>query len=1634
MKTRLPDYMMPSAFVFLDALPLTPNGKLDRGRLPAPAASRSSTGPRFVAPRTATEEVLANIWADVLKLESVGVDDNFFESGGHSLLATQAVSRARAAFGVEVPLRTLFESPTVAAFSSALATASRGGAADTPLPLTARASDGPRPLSFAQQRLWFLDQLEPDSPAYNIPVALRLEGLLKVETLGRSLDEVVRRHESLRTTFAVGPDRQPVPVVARESKLPLKVEDLSALPESEREREATRLAALESRRPFDLARGPLVRARLLRLSAQEHVLLFTMHHIISDGWSLGVLVRETTVLYEAFAAGEASPLPPPEIQYGDFAAWQREWLQGEALDRQLDYWRARLGEGDAALELPADRPRPPARSYRGGRHTFVVSAETSARLRELGRTQGATLFMTLLAAWQALLARYSGREAISVGTPVAGRNNVETESLIGFLVNTLVLRTDLGGDPAFTDLVKRVREVCLGAYNHQEMPFERLVGELQTGRDPSHTPLFQVMFVLQNAPMPPLELPGLKLTPVEVDNGVAKFDLTLSAEETRQGLDCSLTYSTDLFEAATIARMAAHFLTLLEGATADPSRRLSELPLLTEGERRRLLFEWNDTRADYPRDVCFHQLFERQARRTPDSVAVVCEDESLTYAELNARANRLARHLRSLGVGPEALVGIFLERSAETVVAVLGVLKAGGAYVPLDPAYPRERLSFMLEDARIRVLLTLESLLESLPAGGARVVRLDTERAAFEREDEADLDARVDGANLAYIIYTSGSTGKSKGVLVEQRRLLNYAFSVLDRLQLPPAASHAWVQPLTVDSCVTAIYPPLLTGGSLHVISRERAASAAEMCDYFTRHRIDCLKIAPSHLAALRAAAVRPDELLPRSRLVLGGEVSHWSFVRELQSAAGCRVFNHYGPTETTVGVTTYHLGDDRAAEFAATVPIGRPLPNARVYVLDRHARPVPAGVAGELYIGGECLARGYLGRPELTAASFVPDPFSGEPGARLYRTGDLVRFLRDGSVEFLGRLDHQVKIRGFRVELGEVEAALSSHDGVREALVTAHEEAGHKSLVAYVVAEAGSAPGVSELRGFVREKLPDYMMPSAFVFLDALPLTPHGKIDRRRLPAPAPSRHEAESSFVAPRNEVERRLAEIWTEVLGVERVGVEDNFFMLGGDSILSIQIIARANQAGLRLTPKQLFQHQTIAQLAPLVGTGGPAIAAVEAEQGAVTGHVPLTPIQRLFFEQDHPAPHHYNQSVLLEVRQPLEPSLLAETVARLLAHHDALNLRFVREPEGWRQLNAEHDGAAPFEFVDLSALAESRQRAAIEAAAARIQASLDLSAGPLMRVALFRLGAGRPDRLLAAVHHLAVDGVSWRVLLEDMLTAYGQLSRGGEVSLPPKTTSFKRWAERLAEHAQSAEVRCEIDYWLAQAEKTRAALPPDYGGGENTYASARTVTASLDEDETRALLYEVPEVYNTQSNDVLLTALALGCARRSGHGSLAVALEGHGREDISDDIDLSRTVGWFTTLFPVALDLGATRSPGEALKTVKEQLRRVPLRGIGYGLLRHLNASEELRGRVERLRAAGLPPLSFNYLGQFDQVLPASSPFRLAREAAGPFASADNRRRHVLDVAASVIESRLQWSGLTARTCTGARPSRRSPTIS
>ncbi|MFZ0922507.1 MAG: amino acid adenylation domain-containing protein, partial [Candidatus Acidiferrales bacterium] len=1184
LKEQLPEHMVPAVFVLLDALPLLSNGKIDRRALPAPDRARPELDKAFVAPRTPTEELLAEIWAQLLDLERIGVHDNFFDLGGHSLLATQAVSRMREAFQVEIPLRRLFEVPTVAGLAESIEAARQAGQDLLAPPILPVPRSGDMALSFAQQRLWFFDQLEPGLPAYNIPAAVRLKGPLNLAALERSLNEIVGRHESLRTTFA-NVEGRPTQVIAPTLMIKLPVVDLRKLPVSERETEIRRLITAEAQRPFDLSRGPLIRGTVLRLGDEEHVGLLTMHHIVSDGWSTGILVRELATLYVAFCFGGPSPLPALPIQYADFAHWQRQWLQGEVLETQIAYWKEQLAGARTLIDLPTDLPRPPVQTFHGAHQSLVMRKQLKDGLKALGRQEGVTLFMTMLAAFNVLLYRYTSQDDLIVGTPIANRQRLETEGLIGFFVNALVLRTDLSGNPSFLELLRRLRQVCLGAYSHQDLPFDRLIEELHLKRDLSRNPLFQVMFALQNVPLRPLELPGLILSPVEGDSETAHFDLTLQIVDTEQELTATFVYNTDLFEAATIARMLGNFQVLLEAIVADPEQRLSDLPLLTEVERRQLLVEWNGTKTDCPRDLCIHQLFEVQVKRTPDAVAVVFETEQLTYGELNRRANRLAHHLRALGVGPEVLVALCLERSLEMVIGQLAILKAGGAYVPLDPAYPKERLAFILKDAQVPVVLTQGPLVTTFAEYNAKIICLDSGSETLARESEENPSSSTLPENLAYVIYTSGSTGQPKGVLVSHGAIADHCRNAQRHYELDFRDVVLQFASLSFDVSLEEILPTLIVGARL-VIMGTNVWHPAEFHRKASEFGLTVLNLPTAYWQELAREWADVPELVPniQTRLfIVGGDTMLPDALKLWQRTPvnSIRLLNAYGPTETTITATVFEVAPGPGENTTdQRVPIGRPLANRAIYILDHHNNPAPIGVAGQMHIGGVSLARGYLNRPELTAEKFIPDPFSAEPGARMYKTGDLARYRPDGNIEFLGRADHQVKIRGFRIELGEIEAVLGQHPAVREAVVLAREDApGEKRLVAYVVAEST----VEELRGFLKEQLPEHMVPAVFVLLDALPLLSNGKIDRRALPAPDRSRPGLEKSYVAPRDDLELQLTRIWEEVLRVRPIGVRDNFFELGGHSLLAIRLFALIEiRLGRKLPLTAVFQGATVEHL--------------------------------------------------------------------------------------------------------------------------------------------------------------------------------------------------------------------------------------------------------------------------------------------------------------------------------------------------------------------------------------------------------------------------------------------------------------------
>ncbi|WCY87275.1 non-ribosomal peptide synthase/polyketide synthase [Pseudomonas aeruginosa] len=1420
-----------------------------------------------------------------------------------------------------------------------------------PIPAGVSSAERDR-LSYAQQRMWFLWHLEPQSGAYNLPSAVRLNGPLDRQALERAFASLVQRHETLRTVFPRGADDS-LAQAPLQRLLEVAFEDCSGLPEAEQEARLREEAQRESLQPFDLCEGPLLRVRLIRLGEERHVLLLTLHHIVSDGWSMNVLIEEFSRFYSAYATGAEPGLPALPIQYADYALWQRSWLEAGEQERQLEYWRGKLGERHPVLELPTDHPRPAVPSYRGSRYEFSIEPALAEALRGTARRQGLTLFMLLLGGFNILLQRYSGQTDLRVGVPIANRNRAEVEGLIGLFVNTQVLRSVFDGRTSVATLLAGLKDTVLGAQAHQDLPFERLVEAFKVERSLSHSPLFQVMYNHQPlvADIEALDsVAGLSFGQLDWKSRTTQFDLSLDTYEKGGRLYAALTYATDLFEARTVERMARHWQNLLRGMLENPQASVDSLPMLDAEERYQLLEGWNATAAQYPLQRGVHRLFEEQVERTPTAPALAFGEERLDYAELNRRANRLAHALIERGIGADRLVGVAMERSIEMVVALMAILKAGGAYVPVDPEYPEERQAYMLEDSGVQLLLSQSHL--KLPlAQGVQRIDLDQADAWLENHAENNPGVELNGENLAYVIYTSGSTGKPKGAGNRHSALSNRLCWMQQAYGLGVGDTVLQKTPFSFDVSVWEFFWPLMSGARLVVAAPGDHRDPAKLVELINREGVDTLHFVPSMLQAF----LQDEDVVSCTslkRIVCSGEAlpadAQQQVFAKLPQAG---LYNLYGPTEAAIDVTHWTCME----EGKDAVPIGRPIANLACYILDGNLEPVPVGVLGELYLAGRGLARGYHQRPGLTAERFVASPFVA--GERMYRTGDLARYRADGVIEYAGRIDHQVKLRGLRIELGEIEARLLEHPWVREAAVLAVDG---RQLVGYVVLESEGGDWREALAAHLATSLPEYMVPAQWLALERMPLSPNGKLDRKALPAPEVS--VAQAGYSAPRNAVERTLAEIWQDLLGVERVGLDDNFFSLGGDSIVSIQVVSRARQAGLQLSPRDLFQHQSIRSLALAAKAG-----AATAEQGPASGEVALAPVQRWFFEQSIPNRQHWNQSLLLQARQPLDGDRLGRALERLQAQHDALRLRFREERGAWHQAYAEQAGEplwrrqAGSEEV-LLALCEEAQR------------SLDLEQGPLLRALLVDMADGS-QRLLLVIHHLAVDGVSWRILLEDLQRLYADL----DADLGPRSSSYQAWSRHL--HEQAGARLDELDYWQAQLHDAPHALPCENPHGALENRHERKLVLTLDAERTRQLLQEAPAAYRTQVNDLLLTALARATCRWSGDASVLVQLEGHGREDLGEAIDLSRTVGWFTSLFPLRLTPAADL--GESLKAIKEQLRGVPDKGVGYGLLRYL-AGEEA---AARLAALPQPRITFNYLGRFDRQFDGAALLVPATESAG-----------------------------------------------
>ncbi|WP_369878791.1 amino acid adenylation domain-containing protein [Bacillus sp. JNUCC-21] len=1560
--TRLPAYMMPAQFIEMSEWPVTPSGKLDRRALPAPggAADRQA----YTAPRNVTEMKLCALWEEVLKNGPVGIRDHFFERGGHSLKATALVSRIAKEFGVQVPLQDIFARPTVEELASVIQDLE-----ESPYEAIQPAqTQDTYPVSSAQKRMYVLQQLEDGGVGYNMPAVLELTGPLDRGRLEETFRQLVERHESLRTSFETGPDGEPVQRI--HDSVPFQLDEAES--------------ADAFVRPFCLEEAPLFRAALVKESDERHLLLTDMHHIISDGVSVNTLIKEFGELY----AGRS--LAPMRLQYKDYAVWQRSFQEKEGYQKQEAYWLKRLEGELPVLELPADKARPAVRSFAGGSVSCTLDAETASGLHRIARDHGSTLYMVLLAAYNTLLARLSGQEDIIVGSPIAGRPHKDLEPILGMFVNTLAIRTEPKGDKRFTDYLAEVRQAALEAYEHQDYPFEELVERLGVQRDTSRNPLFDVMFVLQNMERESLVLNKLHLAQAaDTSHKTAKFDATLYASEGSDGsISFDFEFNTDIYQKQTIEKWLSYFTRILTKVIENQAIPLGDIHVLDNAETNRVIYQFNQTKSDYPRHETISRLFERQAKETPDARAVVYDGQILTYRELNERANRIAAALRSNGVGLESVVALLTGRTTELASGILGILKAGGAYLPIGDDVPRERAEWMLKDCKADILLQSDKL-DGLPLSGKRLFIEDIQtKAGLSSENPEPLGGPE---SLAYMIYTSGSTGAPKGVMIEQRSVIRLVKNS-NYIDFTPEDRLLFTSSLGFDVTTFEIFGPLLNGASLYVSDQETYLDSDVLETFIQQNGITTLWLTSSLFNHLSEQNEHVFSGL--SRLIIGGEALSPSHVNRVRNALPhLSVWNGYGPTENTTFSTCFLIEQS----YDHSIPIGRPVGNSTAYIINSRGTPQPIGVIGELCTGGDGVARGYFGRPELTEEKFVPNPFV--PGERMYRTGDLARWLPDGTIEYAGRMDDQVKIRGYRVELGEIEAALRSLDGVKEAAVSVRTgQSGNKELIAYMSLQADM--DTEKVRSSLSKQLPNYMVPAYMMELEKLPLTPNGKLDRKNLPEPELA---LQTAYTAPRNELEEQLSVIWQEVLGAKQVGIEDSFFELGGDSIKALQVSARLGRYGWKMTASDLFRHPSIKELAPLIRKAERVI-----DQRPVEGNIPWTPVQQWFLSQRMENRNHFNQSVMMFSSDALHKQPLKEALQHLVIHHDALRITVSAENESFRQTNhgIQKDELYSLDIWDLSETDTWEKE--IESEVAALQQRMDIEKGPLLKAGWFKTRSG--DYLFITVHHLAVDGVSWRILLEDLSAAYTQAVKGQPVQLPPKTDSFKQYAERLSEYAKSSKLMREEEYWRFIEEETAAELPyekPQHQTGADSIR--QTVSFTLTEEETSVLLQQVNRAYHTDTQDILLTAAALALRDWTGGGRLRIAMEGHGREHIMPELDISRTVGWFTSMYPVLIDLNTAGAElGTAVKTVKDTLGRIPDKGIGYGILKYMTPPEQ---KTIRFRQA--PEISFNYLGQFNDTEDQHT-FSLSGLASGHDITPTWQREQAVEMSAMAAQNKLHFS--------------------
>ncbi|MFJ5965681.1 amino acid adenylation domain-containing protein [Bacillus sp. NPDC093026] len=1541
-------------------------------------------------PQTGTEKLLAHIWSDLLDVSDVSCSDHFFLLGGHSLKATQMLSAIRQRTGFEVPLSVLFEHTRLGELAGWIDAHAK---TDEAIPMRRAERSRDIPMSFAQQRQWFLYQLEPDLPFYNNTISFRMNGPLDLGVLQKSLDQMVRRHESLRTSFAMSGD-EPVQIIHESISLSeLEIIDLSELTsQEEKEHKAAEWTKREANTPFQLEDEAVFRAKLIRLSNTDHLLIMSIHHIVSDGWSIGIVAKELSESYTAAIEGREPMLPLLPLQYADYALWQKEYLTGDILQEQLSYWKEQFASPVQDLELPYDNPRPALQSYKGKTKKWRLSKELSEQLTTLSQQTDSTLYMTLLSAFSTLLHRLSSQDEFVIGSVIAGRNRSEIEHLIGFFVNTLTLRIDHGGNPSFKELLKQVKKTTIGAYAHQDVPFEMVVDELNIVRDASKQPLFQVMFVLQNLPLEASRMGEATSVLTIEDTDTAKFDLSLFVFEGAEGLRLSLEYNTDLFSDDTMDRFIQYYEHMLGSICENPEQQIEQIPFLPENEKHQLVYEWSGKTGKPSGPLLITERFEEQVKKTPHEIALEYQGEQWTYRTLHEKVERLAAYLQQRGVTPHEPVGLLIDRTPEMILGVLAIVRAGGAYVPIDPEYPVARIDYMLKDTGIKLLLTKNKWLKKVSISRTDMVCLDQGYEEFLPVANV-VSAALTPEGLAYINYTSGSTGQPKGVLIPHQAVIRLVCET-DYVTLDEQTRILQIASFSFDAFTYEIWGALLNGGRLILTDRDTILSMDTLAE-----ALKAYKITTGFLTVPlfnRLTEEHPEALSGFNALFVGGDALSAAHIRKAVTYLPEGLLNGYGPTENTTFSCVHRIRD--LDERQTTVPIGQPIAYSEAFILDRQLQPVPQGVIGEIYVGGTGLALGYLGDEEKTTQSFISHPF--REGARLYKTGDSGRWLPNGIIDCLGRIDQQVKIRGHRVECGEIEAAMLTFEGVTECAVIPHQqENGHKQLIGYFV-QKGSLTQ-QDIRQTLKELLPDYMVPSLLMELDELPLTPNGKVDHKRLPAPEWKQKEGTMLTDGPVSEKERILEKVWCQLLGAPSIGIHDNYFELGGDSIIIIQMVARLAQEGYIIQPRDVFAKQTISQLAHAMKKTDQA---VSYDQTPVTGEVRPLPIQSWFFEQSLTNRDYWNLSAHIELNQSVSLTQVTHVLSKLVDHHDMLRAMYIKESDGTWVQTVREPGVIPcVTSFDLTSYSYEEALKQIHIETGACQSTLSLEQGEVIKAILFHTGHNTSE-LFVAAHHLVIDGISWRIIQEDLLAGLQQLKAGQAVTFAKKTASYKRWADALYEYAQTETLLKQARFWQQVIDKEGEGSPFQKPALSNIEEHAEIRSVQLTKNQTETLLKQASQAYRTEVNDLILAGLVQAIGQ-----PVLMTLEGHGREDLFEQMDLSRTVGWFTSSYPILIPFIKT-DIGRQIKDVKETLRAVPQKGIGYGLLQYMTES--------RLLTTVAPQISFNYFGQLDQT-DGEARLYLADERNGHVHDPKADRQHLIDVYGYVVGGQLQMNFMMNR---------------